>query len=133
MPKLLTIGELAERGGVRTSALRYYEEQGLLEPATRVSGQRRYAPAALEKLAVIRFCQSLGFTLAEVQELLTPPRGAAQRRRWRGFVDAKVGELDEVLARTRGMRAILLASRDCDCVDLEQCAALCGPGAPSCA
>jgi MerR family redox-sensitive transcriptional activator SoxR len=124
---LLTIGEVAARAGVRTSALRYYEETGLLEPAARVSGQRRYEPSAVERLAVIRFCQGLGFSLTEVRELLTPPRGPAQKRRWRSLVDAKINELDAVLASTRAMRKILLVSRDCDCVDLEQCAALCAP------
>jgi MerR family redox-sensitive transcriptional activator SoxR len=123
--ELLTIGEVAARAEVRTSALRYYEETGLLLPVTRVGGQRRYDPSALERLAVIRFCQGLGFSLAEVSTLLTPPRGATQKERWRTLVDAKVAELDSVLANTRAMKKVLLASRDCDCVDIEQCAALC--------
>ena len=76
---------------------------------------------------MIRFCQGLGFSLAEVRELLTPPRGSAQKRRWRGLVDSKVKELDLVLASTRAMKKILLASRYCECVDLEQCAAACTP------
>jgi MerR family transcriptional regulator, redox-sensitive transcriptional activator SoxR len=128
--ELLTIGEVAARAGIRASALRYYEEEGLLEPAARVGGQRRYTLAALDKLTVIRFCQALGFSLAEVRELLTPPRGSAQKERWRGLVDAKVEELDAVLKRTRAMRKILRVSRDCDCVDLEECAAACGPSLP---
>jgi MerR family redox-sensitive transcriptional activator SoxR len=123
--ELLTIGEVAARAEVRTSALRYYEETGLLLPVTRVGGQRRYEPSALERLAVIRFCQELGFSLAEVGTLLTPPRGATQKERWRTLVDSKVTELDKVLAKTRAMKKVLLASRDCDCVDIEQCAALC--------
>ena len=125
MENLLTIGEVAARAGVRTSALRYYEQTGLLEPAARVSGRRRYEASAVETLAVIRFCQGLGFSLAEVRELLTPPRGPAQKRHWRALVDEKLDELNGVLASTRAMKKILLASRDCDCVDLEQCAALC--------
>jgi MerR family redox-sensitive transcriptional activator SoxR len=125
MGELLTIGETASRAGVRTSALRYYEETGLVKPAKRIGGQRRYDPSAVDRLAVIRFCQSLGFTLSEVGELLTPPRGDAQKRRWRRLVDAKVEELDEVLASTRAMKRVLLSSRDCDCVDIEECAAIC--------
>jgi MerR family transcriptional regulator, redox-sensitive transcriptional activator SoxR len=123
--QLLTIGEVAARADIRASALRYYEETGLLRPVTRIGGQRRYDPSALERLAVIRFCQALGFSLAEVSELLTPPRGTAQKHRWRTLVDAKVAELDEVLANTRAMKKVLLASRDCDCIDVEQCAAVC--------
>ena len=123
--QLLTIGELAARVGLRPSALRYYEARGLLEPAARVSGQRRYAEAAADTVTVIQFCRSLGFALSEVQELLQEPRGVAQRKRWRGLVDAKVTELDAAGRRIRAMKRILAASRDCDCVDLEQCAAIC--------
>jgi MerR family transcriptional regulator, redox-sensitive transcriptional activator SoxR len=123
--ELLTIGEVATRVGLRTSALRYYEETGLIEPAVRVGGQRRYDPSVLEILTVIRFCQSLGFTLAEARELLRVPRGKAQKERWRELVDAKVRELDDASKRIRAMRRVLGASRDCDCVDLEQCAAVC--------
>ena len=122
---MLTIGELADRAQVRTSALRYYETEGLLVPATRVSGQRRYDEAAVEKLAVIRFCQELGFTLAEIRLLLTEPRGERQKARWRSLVDAKVAELDETAARVRAMKRVLATSRDCDCVDVHQCARLC--------
>ena len=125
MVDYLTIGEVAERAGLRTSALRYYEEAGLLEPATRISGQRRYDASALERLTVIQFCQQLGFTLAEIRLLLTEPRGARQKERWRSFVDAKVGELDEAIARVRAMKKVLLLSRDCDCVDVHECAKVC--------
>jgi DNA-binding transcriptional MerR regulator len=125
MPDLLTIGEVAERVGLRTSALRYYEETGLLEPATRISGQRRYDESAVERLTVIQFCRQLGFTLAEIRLLLGEPRGTRQKERWRSFVDAKVSELDEAVARVRAMKKVLLTSRDCDCVDVQECARLC--------
>jgi MerR family redox-sensitive transcriptional activator SoxR len=125
MAGFLTIGEVAERAGLRSSALRYYEEEGLLEPATRISGQRRYDESALERLSVIQFCRQLGFTLAEIRLLLAEPRGAKQKERWRGFVDAKVSELDETVARVRAMKKVLLVSRDCDCVDVHECAKVC--------
>lgn len=127
MGELLTIGDLAARAGVRTSTLRYYEDEGLLVPAGRVSGHRRYDAGAVEVLTVIRFCRSLGFSLDEIRTLLTDPRGARKKTQWRGLVDAKVDELDAAIARAEAMKALLQASRDCDCVDLEQCAALCGP------
>jgi DNA-binding transcriptional MerR regulator len=122
---LLTIGEVAHRTGLRTSALRYYEQAGLLEPVTRVNGQRRYDDAAVDAVTLIRFCQSLGFTLAEVRVLLAEPRGARQKARWRGLVDAKLGELDEATHRIRAMTRVLNVSRECDCVDVQQCATLC--------
>lgn len=125
--ELLTIGDLAARAGVRTSTLRYYEDEGLLVPAGRVSGQRRYDAGAVEALTVIRFCRKLGFSLDEIRVLLTVPRGARKRTKWRGLVDDKLAELDTAITRAQAMQALLRTSRDCDCVDLEQCAALCAP------
>lgn len=119
---LLSIGEVAGRAGVRTSALRYYEDEGLIAPETRVGGRRRYGAAAVERLAVIRFCQALGFSLAEIRGILAPPRGKAQKARWRELVDAKIAELDGAVQRAEAMTAILVASRDCDCIDVQECA-----------
>jgi MerR family transcriptional regulator, redox-sensitive transcriptional activator SoxR len=124
---LLTIGDVATRAGVRTSTLRYYEQEGLLTPHERVGGQRRYRGEAVEQLTVIRFCQALGFSLAEISDILAPPRGTAQKRRWRGLVDAKLAELGEIVARAEAMAGILLTSRDCECVDVRECAARCSP------
>jgi len=124
---LLTIGELAERGGVRTSTLRYYEDEGLLRPAARESGQRRYDESAVELLTVIRFCRALGFSLGEIRTLLSEPRTTRKRTQWTSLVDEKLAELDESIARSKAMKKILQTSRDCECVDLEQCAALCAP------
>jgi MerR family redox-sensitive transcriptional activator SoxR len=123
--RLLTIGQLAAQTGLRTSALRYYEDEGLLAPVTRVGGQRRYRSEAIEQLTVIGFCRELGFSLGEIRQLLQEPRGAAQRRSWRGLVDAKLAELAAAAARAETMRAILATSRDCDCIDLAECAARC--------
>ena len=131
---LLTIGEVARRAGVATSTLRYYDEEGLVAPAARIGGRRRYGPVALEQVATIRFCRALGFTLDEIRTILAEPRGHAQKARWRGLVDAKIAELDAVVARARAMATVLRTSRDCDCVDVSECAARaseCGdPGGP---
>lgn len=120
---LLSIGEVAARAGLRTSALRYYEAEGLLPADARVGGRRRYAPEAVERLALIRFCQALGFSLTEIRAILEPPRGRAQKARWRGLVDGKLDDLAGVVGRAEAMMAILRASRDCDCIDVQECAA----------
>ena len=71
MKALLTIGELAKRVGLRTSALRYYEEQGLLQPAQRSqAGYRLYAPQAERSLRFIQRAQRLGFALSDIHTLL---------------------------------------------------------------
>ena len=119
---LLTIGEVARRAGVRTSTLRYYDDEGLVVPSARVAGRRRYGPVAVEQLATIRFCRALGFTLGEIRAILAAPRGKAQKARWRGLVDAKIAELDAVVARAGAMADVLRVSRDCDCIDVSECA-----------
>lgn len=124
---LLSIGDVAARASVRTSTLRYYEDEGLITPEARVGGRRRYRSDAVEQLTVIRFCQALGFSLAEIRAVLEPPRGKAQKQRWRALVDGKLAELGGVIARAEAMAAILRTSRDCACVDVRECAVRCSP------
>ena len=118
---VLSIGELAERVGVRASALRFYEEQGILAPTRREGGKRRYDSHAVDRVRFVRFCQQLGFSLADVRLLLTEPTDAAARHRWRSLVDAKLRELDLAVARAAAVREVLDHSRDCNCISLEQC------------
>lgn len=70
----LTIGEVAAHVGVATSTIRYYEKVGLLQPADRVNGQRRFTVAVLHQLRLIKQCQSAGLTLLEIQLLLKGPK-----------------------------------------------------------
>ncbi len=119
--ELLSIGAVATAVGLRPSAIRFYEEGGLVQPRARVSGQRRYGTEAVDRLRLIRFCQDLGFTLAEIRQLLTPPNGRRAKQRWRELVDEKLAEVDDVIARARQMKRLLNESRDCDCVSLDAC------------
>jgi MerR family transcriptional regulator, redox-sensitive transcriptional activator SoxR len=120
----LTIGQVAQRVGLRPSALRYYEDSGLLPPPDRLAGQRRYSPEVVDLLLLIRFCQRVGFSLAEVRRLLAAPRGRAAKKRWRELVDAKLVEVDALIEQAEAMKRVLQESRDCDCVTLESCAFL---------
>jgi DNA-binding transcriptional MerR regulator len=120
----LTIGEVATRVGLRASALRYYEEAGLLPPPDRLAGKRRYSPEVVELLLLIRFCQRVGFSLAEVRELFTSTGGRRAKERWRELVDAKLTEVDALIKQAQVMKRVLKESRDCDCVTLESCAFL---------
>jgi MerR family redox-sensitive transcriptional activator SoxR len=117
----LSIGEVAERVGLNASALRYYERAGLLPPTERVGGKRRYEPDAVELLRLIRFCQQVGFTLAEVGALLTPPTAKQTKERWRELVDSKMTEIDALIERAQAIKQVLAESRDCDCVNLADC------------
>src|SRR5579884_1835388 len=95
-----SIGELGRRAGLNPSAIRYYEKLGLLPPARRASGKRRYDESALTRLAIIDVAQRAGFTLAETRTLLrgfsgkTPPS-----RRWRELAHRKLSEVEALIAR----------------------------------
>jgi MerR family redox-sensitive transcriptional activator SoxR len=121
MGGLLSIGELASRVGLQPSALRFYEDAGLLPTSERVGGQRRYRPEAEELLLFVRFCQRVGFSLAEIRELLASDKGKRGKQRWRELVDIKLAEVDALIRQARAVRGLLKESRECDCVTLENC------------
>jgi DNA-binding transcriptional MerR regulator len=116
---LLTIGELARRTGLRTSALRFYEQLGLLRPATRVGGQRRYDPSAVQQLAVLALLQETGFALAELAELAVDPATAPAR--WPTLAQAKLAELDAQIRQATAAKQLLEDALACDCPHPAQC------------
>ena len=111
---LLTIGELARRAGVTASALRYYEELGLLAPPARVSGQRRYPESAARLVAAILLYSDAGFTLAEQKALMAP-------RNRRQLMERKLAELDEQIARAQAVRDAIRHGLRCPHEDITQC------------
>ena len=125
----LRTGELAERAGVNVQTLRYYERRGLLAaPARRPSGQREYSQDAVNLLRTIKAAQRLGFTLAEIEELLD----LSEHRRGTGELhqraQAKVAEIDAKIAQLQQMRQTLVAVLDAECDSLTDCS--CGLGCP---
>jgi MerR family transcriptional regulator, redox-sensitive transcriptional activator SoxR len=110
----LLIGELAERAGVATSAIRYYESIGLLPEPYRVSGQRRYGDETLKRLEFIAAAQQAGFTLREIAELSDgfDVRALAQR---------KLPEVKAELRRARDRKRWLDAASNCDCKAPDEC------------
>ena len=117
----LTIGQVAGEVGLRTSAIRYYEDAGLLPHAVRVGGKRRYTRDVIDRLLLIRFCQRLGFALKDVRRLLHDPTGARPKQLWRQLVDAKLTEIGALIESARGVERILRESRECDCITLSSC------------
>jgi DNA-binding transcriptional MerR regulator len=125
----LRTGELAERAGVNVQTLRYYERRGLLAaPVRRPSGQREYSEDAVRLLRTIKAVQRLGFTLAEIEELLD----LSEHRRGTGELhrraQAKVAEIDAKIAQLQQMRQTLLAAVAAECDSLTDCS--CGLGSP---
>ncbi|GAA0625056.1 redox-sensitive transcriptional activator SoxR [Sporichthya brevicatena] len=127
--ELLTIGEVAERAGFATSAIRFYDKEGLVV-AVRTSGnQRRYPRSALRRLAFIRAAQNVGVPLAEIREALaelpdtrTPTKAdwARLSRHWRARLDAQIEGLT-------ALRDNLDSCIGCGCLSLQRCA-LYNPG-----
>src|SRR5579862_5743133 len=116
---LLTIGELARRAGVATSAVRYYEELGLLPAPARVSGQRRYPESAARLVAAILLYRDAGFTLAEQKALLA----SSQREsgEWSRLARRKLAELDEQIAKAQAAREAISHGLRCPHEDITQC------------
>jgi MerR family redox-sensitive transcriptional activator SoxR len=130
----LTIGELARRAGVATSALRYYEKAGLLPAPPRASNRRRYDPGAIGRIRIILLARDAGFSVRETRTFLDGfPVGTKPALRWSSMAKRKIAELDELTARLGQMRSILNASFNCECQRLEDCERLiaaktcCGP------
>ena len=115
---LLTIGELARRARVTTSALRYYEELGLLPAPVRISGQRRYPESAARLVAAILLYSDAGFTLAEQRALIAPRDGTPG---WRQLAQRKLAELDEQIARAQAVREAIRHGLRCPHEDITQC------------
>jgi MerR family redox-sensitive transcriptional activator SoxR len=129
MAGLLTISEVSRRSGVASSALRFYEERGLIQSERAGSGHRRYARAVLRRIAFIVFAQRIGLSLDEVGvQLARLPDNRVPERAdwaklsgaWRTLIDARIAELER-------LRDSLAGCIGCGCLSLQQCR-LANPG-----
>lgn len=119
----LTISEVARRAGLRPSAIRYYEQMGILPAAGRTGGQRRYGAAALYRLAVVQRARQAGFSLEEIRVLFFGfGEGTRAEARWRKLAERKLAELDAMAEGIKGMKDVLnRMSAKCQCATLEAC------------
>lgn len=139
MDDLLTIGETAGRLGIATSALRFYEERGLISSTRTSGGQRRYARDVLRRVSFIRAAQQVGLPLREIRESLEqlPPERAPTKEEWEGFAQSWQPRLDAQIRLLEAIRDRLGGCIGCGCQTLDSCsvfnpddrAALEGPGA----
>jgi MerR family transcriptional regulator, redox-sensitive transcriptional activator SoxR len=129
MEDLLTIGEVAHRSGVAASALRFYEERGLIESERAGSGHRRYPRSVLRRIAFIVFAQRIGLTLDEIGEELgkLPPNRAPNRRDWSRLSSKWTSRIDERIAELERLRVGLTECIGCGCLSLDRCR-LANPG-----
>lgn len=123
-----TIGELAQRAGVQPSAIRYYEEAGVLPTPRRVNGRRRYDAMTLQRLSAFKAAQDAGFTMREIHALFygfaeeTPPH-----ERWEVLAERKLAELDARIQRIDAMKRVLRKGLACGCLSLDDCVLLDNP------
>jgi len=125
-PVLLSIGEVSRRSGVAASALRFYEDSGLLTSTRGVGGARSYPRSALRRVAVIQAAKALGMPLADLKDALdalpagrTPTKSDWERlsRSWRSRLDERIAELER-------LRDGLTSCIGCGCLSLRSCALL---------
>jgi MerR family redox-sensitive transcriptional activator SoxR len=123
MSELLTIGEVARRSGVAASALRYYEERGLIASERAGSGHRRYQRAVLRRIAFIVFAQRVGLTLediaAELEKL--PDNRVPSRRDWSRLSATWTDKIDERIAELERLKLGLTECIGCGCLSLDRC------------
>lgn len=122
MTAKLTISEVAQRTGLRASAIRYYESLNLLPLPGRVSGRRYYEQKVIERLKFIQTARHLGFSLAEIQTLLREqPAFTPLTERWQVLAKQKLGEIKTLIQEAQSIQLRLENGLGCTCFDLEDC------------
>ena len=123
MSALLTIGEVSRRSGVASSALRFYEERGLIASERLGSGHRRYPRLVLRRIAFIVFAQRVGLSLDEIgAELASLPADRAPTRRdWSRLSQGWRERIDERIAELELLRVGLTDCIGCGCLSLDRC------------
>jgi MerR family transcriptional regulator, redox-sensitive transcriptional activator SoxR len=126
---LLTIGEVSRRSGVAASALRFYEERGLITSERAGSGHRRYPRPVLRRVAFIVFAQRVGLTLEEIGAELSklPPERAPTRGDWSRLSRKWTARIDQRIAELERLKLGLTECIGCGCLSLERCR-LANPG-----
>jgi MerR family redox-sensitive transcriptional activator SoxR len=129
MSTLLTIGEVARRSGVASSALRFYEERGLITSERAGSGHRRYPRPVLRRIAFIVFAQRIGLSLEEIGAELAklPPNQAPTRSDWSRLSATWTSRIDLRIAELERLRLGLTECIGCGCLSLDRCL-LANPG-----
>ena len=120
----MTIGDVARRSGVASSALRFYEERGLIESMRAGSGHRRFPRTVLRRVAFIVFAQRIGLSLAEIGAELAklPPDRAPSKSDWAQLSATWSARIDERIAELEALKTGLTGCIGCGCLSLERCA-----------
>jgi MerR family redox-sensitive transcriptional activator SoxR len=120
---MLTIGQVTDRTGLAVSAIRYYEDIGLVAPGRNAGGQRRFAPAAIRRLSFVMIAQDFGFTLPRIRAELDrlPSDRAPTRRDWTRISAMFRDDLNARIAAMERLRDTLDGCIGCGCLSLRAC------------
>ena len=123
MSPLLTIGEVSRRSGVASSALRFYEQRGLIRSDRATSGHRRYARPVLRRIAFIVFAQRIGLTLDEIGAELAklPLQDAPSREDWSSLSGTWALRIDERITELERLKLGLSQCIGCGCLSIDRC------------
>lgn len=119
----LTIGFVAERTGLAVSAVRFYEEQGLIRPGRTASGQRSFERSDIRRLSFVRIAQGLGFSIAEIRAALAslPENRTPTKSDWERISNGFGRVLDARIAQMTALREKLDGCIGCGCLSLDRC------------
>jgi MerR family redox-sensitive transcriptional activator SoxR len=123
MERVLTIGEVVRRSGVASSALRFYEEKGLIASERAGSGHRRFPRSTLRRIAFIVFAQRVGLSLEEIGEELgkLPTHRIPTRRDWSRLSSRWLERIDDRIAEMQRLREGLTSCIGCGCLSFDDC------------
>ncbi|WP_028752187.1 redox-sensitive transcriptional activator SoxR [Rhizobium leucaenae] len=123
MDPMLTITDVSRRSGIASSALRFYEERGLIASERAGSGHRRYHRSVLRRIAFIAFAQRIGLTLEEIGAELAklPADRVPSRRDWSQLSGAWAKRIDERIAELQRLRSGLTECIGCGCLSIDRC------------
>lgn len=129
MSDLMTIADVARRSGVAASALRFYEQRGLIASERTGAGHRRFPRAVLRRIAFVVFAQKVGLTLDDIAAELDklPPNRVPERADWAKLSGRWTRRIDERIAELERLKAGLTQCIGCGCLSLQQCR-LANPG-----
>ncbi|MFE9867992.1 MerR family transcriptional regulator [Streptomyces sp. NPDC005506] len=116
---LLSISEVARRAGIAASALRYYERCSLIPEGAKVAGRRHYPPDVLHRLSAIKICQRIGFSLAEIADLLQS--NMAGEGVWRHVASVRRSAVEREIAALNDLLHLIDQTLDCECRALCDC------------
>ena len=117
---MLTIGQVAARAGLRASAIRFYEAQGLLPPPMRRGGKRLYDATILDRIAAIELAKAAGLELSEIRAAVDVAHGTPARS-WNAVIKAKREQIDTEIDTLKLMKRILAGLAKCSCSSFGGC------------